>query len=277
MSRYGIDVSEYQGNIRWQEVRRSGAEFAILRSVKRNLTPDKRFEENYRGCREQGLLAGVYKYSYAMTEKEARQEAWAVLELLAGRRLELPVFMDVEEPGHRALPKAELTALIRAFLKTIIDGGYPAAIYCNLDWYRHVLETEAFRDTSFWIASYGPNNGQAVKKFQPEVGEICWQYTSRGSVPGIQGNVDLNLLYEDYGDGAAANGPVKPFRVQVSIDDLIIRTGPGIGYPRAGGYTGVGVFTIVAVAAGPGSAAGWGQLKSGAGWISLDYCRRLDS
>lgn len=65
------------------------------------------------------------------------------------------------------------------------------------------------------------------------------------------------------------------YLVRVSIDNLIIRTGPGTNYSRAGGYTGVGVFTIVEEAAGQGSASGWGKLKSGRGWISLDYCEKL--
>lgn len=66
-----------------------------------------------------------------------------------------------------------------------------------------------------------------------------------------------------------------PFKVRVEIDDLNIRTGAGTGYAKTGEYTGKGIFTITEVKAGKGSTAGWGKLKSGAGWISLDYCTRL--
>ena len=66
-----------------------------------------------------------------------------------------------------------------------------------------------------------------------------------------------------------------PYKVQIDIDDLRIRTGAGTGYAVTGEYTGRGVFTIVEEKAGKGSTAGWGKLKSGAGWVSLDYCTKL--
>ena len=79
MSKYGIDVSENQGTIDWGQVKADGVSFAILRSVKKNLSTDKQFEANYRGCRGNGIPVGIYKYSYALTEEEAKKEAEAVL------------------------------------------------------------------------------------------------------------------------------------------------------------------------------------------------------
>lgn len=276
MSKYGIDVSENQGTIDWGQVKADGVSFAILRSVKKNLSTDLYFEENYRGCRENGIPVGIYKYSYALTEEEAKKEAEAVLRLLSGRSLELPVFIDVEDASQRTLPTGTLTAIIRTFLEVIEAGGYQTGIYCNLDWYRHVLDVSAFAGRDFWIARYGKNDGQPAEAYRPSVG-ICWQYTSKGRVDGISGNVDLNLLYKDYGSGGSepSQNPKELYKVRVTIDNLIIRTGPGTNYSRAGGYTGVGVFTIVEEAAGQGSASGWGKLKSGRGWISLDYCSKL--
>lgn len=278
MSKYGIDVSENQGVIDWGRAKADGVSFAILRSVKKNLSTDLYFEENYRGCRENGIPVGIYKYSYALTEEEAKKEAEAVLRLLSGRSLELPVFIDVEDASQRTLPTGTLTAIIRTFLEVIEAGGYQTGIYCNLDWYQHVLDVSAFAGRDFWIARYGENNGQAEERNKPNVGEICWQYTSKGRVAGISGNVDLNLLYKDYGAAGGAEPELEPkelYKVRVTIDNLIIRTGPGTNYSRAGGYTGAGVFTIIEEKAGQGSSAGWGRLKSGAGWIALDYCERL--
>ena len=274
MSKYGIDVSENQGAINWGQVKADGVSFAILRSVKRNLSADLYFEANYRGCRENGIPVGIYKYSYALTEEEAKKEAEAVLRLLSGRSLELPVFIDVEDASQRALPTGTLTAIVRTFLETVEAGGYQTGIYCNLDWYQHVLDVSAFTGRDFWIARYGKNDGQPAEAYRPSVG-ICWQYTSKGRVDGISGNVDLNLLYKDYGAAGGAEQE-ELYKVSVTIDNLIIRSGPGTNYSRAGGYTGKGVFTIVDEAAGQGSASGWGRLKSGAGWIALDYCTKLN-
>ena len=198
MSKYGIDVSENQGTIDWGQVKADGVSFAILRSVKRNLSADLYFEANYRGCRGNGIPVGIYKYSYALTEEEAKKEAEAVLRLLSGRSLELPVFIDVEDASQRALPTGTLTAIVRTFLETVEAGGYQTGIYCNLDWYQHVLDVSAFAGRDFWIARYGKNDGQPAEAYRPSVG-ICWQYTSKGRVDGISGNVDLNLLYKDYG------------------------------------------------------------------------------
>lgn len=273
MSKYGIDVSENQGTIDWGQAKADGVSFAILRSVKRNLSTDKQFEANYRGCRGNGIPVGIYKYSYALTEEEAKKEAEAVLRLLSGRSLELPVFIDVEDTSQRALPAGTLTAIIQTFLETVEAGGYQTGIYCNLDWYQHVLDVSAFAGRDFWIARYGKNDGQPAEAYRPSVG-ICWQYTSKGRVDGISGNVDLNLLYKDYGAAGGAEQE-ELYKVRVTIDNLIIRSGPGTNYSRAGGYTGKGVFTIVDEAAGQGSASGWGRLKSGAGWIALDYCTKL--
>lgn len=196
MSKYGIDISENQGTVKFSQIKAAGVEFAILRSIKKNLIVDKKFEEYYSGCRNAGILVGIYKYGYATTVEEARREAEVVLDLLACRNLDLPVFYDAEDASQRALPRETLTAIIRTFLEVIVAGGYQAAIYCNLDWYRNVIDITAFTDVDFWVARYGVNNGQPGEK--PAVGEVCWQYTSRGSVPGISGNVDLNLLYKDY-------------------------------------------------------------------------------
>ncbi len=197
--KFGIDVSEHQGAIDWGQAKADGVSFAILRSVKRNLSADLYFEANYRGCRENGIPAGIYKYSYAQTEEEAGKEAEAVLRLLSGRSLELPVFIDVEDAGQRTLPRETLTAIVRIFLETVEAGGYQSGIYCNLDWYQHVLDVSAFVGRDFWIARYGKNDGQPAEAYRPDVGEVCWQYTSKGRVAGISGSVDLNLLYKDYG------------------------------------------------------------------------------
>lgn len=206
MSKFGIDVSDYQGKIDWTAVKGAGIEFAILRTVRGSLKPDNYFEANYKGCTDNGIPVGAYKYSYALTVEDAKKEATAVLQLLGGRPLDLPVFFDAEDKTQRALPKSLLTQIIRTFLDIVSAGGYRVGIYCNLDWYKHVVDVSAFPGVDFWVAQYGKNTGKADPAYKPNVGEIGWQYTSKGSVPGINGNVDLDFLYKDYGQAA---GPAE--------------------------------------------------------------------
>lgn len=194
----GIDVSDNQGVIDWLKVKGAGVTFAILRSVRGSLKPDYRFEDNYAGCCKNGIKTGVYKYSYATTVSKAVEEAKAVLKLLNGRKLDYPVYFDMEDKCQRSLGKAALTAIANAFLNTIREGGYLAEIYCNLDWYQNILDVKAIQTDGYWLARYGMNNGLAEERYRPGIGESGWQYTSRGTVDGISGHVDMNYMYKEY-------------------------------------------------------------------------------
>lgn len=193
----GIDVSAYTGAIDYHRVAEDGIKIAILRITERGNTVDPTFEDNYRGFRENKVRVGVYKFSYALTEEQAREEARKVLEVLRGRKLEFPVFYDLEWSQQRALPTSELTRIVKAFRRIIIDGGYLFGIYCNTDWYYNVLDT-ARLPYDYWLAAYPYNDhGQLVESLRPSVG-IGWQYSSKGQVPGIQGYVDLDVFYKDF-------------------------------------------------------------------------------
>ena len=106
----GIDVSSVQGTPDWSRVAKSGIQFAILR-VHQRYGVDSSFEHNYKGCRDNGILTGVYKYSYAENPGQAVQEADAVLKKLAGRGLDFPVFYDLEWEAQRLLGKVAITAI----------------------------------------------------------------------------------------------------------------------------------------------------------------------
>ena len=111
----GIDVSSVQGKPDWTKVADSGIRAAILR-VHQRYGVDSSFEHNYKGCRKNGILVGVYKYSYAMTVQQAREEADAVLAVLNGRGLDFPVFYDLEHSDQRALGKLQISKVAKAFL-----------------------------------------------------------------------------------------------------------------------------------------------------------------
>lgn len=191
-----IDVSSDQGKPDWTKVAKSGIKVAILR-VHQRYGVDSSFEHNYKGCKQNGILAGAYKYSYALTPAQAVEEAENVIEVLNGRGLDFPVFYDLEWKQQRSLGKQAIENIAVSFLTRIKKAGYKVGIYCNLDWYSNVL-TDALKKYDCWIACYPANdNGSVQERLRPNVG-VGWQYSSKGKVSGINGNVDMDVFYTDY-------------------------------------------------------------------------------
>lgn len=194
----GIDVSSYQGNPDWSKVSNSGIKFAILRIHQKSGT-DASFEHNYKGCKSNGILIGGYKYSYALTPAQAIDEAENLISVLGGRGLDFPVFYDLEWSQQRSLGKQAIENIAVAFLTRIKKAGYKVGIYCNLDWYNNVL-SDVLKQYDCWIARYPANdNGSVQERLRPTVG-VGWQYSSKEKVPGISGNVDMDVFYKDYRD-----------------------------------------------------------------------------
>lgn len=193
----GIDVSAWNGNIDWKTVADYGMGFAILRITEKGNKTDSTFEQNYKGCIQHGIPVGVYKYSYAKSPAQAEQEAEVVLKVLNKRKLDFPVFYDLEWSEQRKLGSAAVEKITPAFLKKIQAAGYQGGIYCNLDWYQNVL-TASLKKYDCWIARYPANdNGTLQERLRPGVG-VGWQYSSKAKIPGINGNVDRNVFYKDY-------------------------------------------------------------------------------
>ena len=192
----GIDVSSFQGKPDWTKVKNSGIKFAILR-IHQKSGIDTSFEHNYKGCKSNGILIGGYKYSHALTPAQAIDEAEDVLSVLGGRGLDFPVFYDLEWSQQRNLGKQAIENIAVAFLTRIKKAGYKVGIYCNLDWYNNVL-SDALKQYDCWIARYpSSDNGSVQERLRPSVG-VGWQYSSKGKVSGISGNVDMDVFYTDY-------------------------------------------------------------------------------
>lgn len=192
----GIDVSSFQGKPDWTKVKNSGIKFAILR-IHQKSGIDTSFEHNYKGCKSNGILIGGYKYSYALTPAQAIDEAEDVLSVLGGRGLDFPVFYDLEWSQQRSFGKQAIENIAVAFLTRIKKAGYKIGIYCNLDWYNNVLP-DALKQYDCWIARYpASDNGYVQERLRPNVG-VGWQYSSKGKVSGISGNVDMDVFYTDY-------------------------------------------------------------------------------
>ena len=196
----GIDVSSYQGKPDWAKVAKAGYKFAILR-IHQKSGIDGSFEYNYKECKSNGILIGGYKYSYALTPAQAIDEAEDVIAALNGRGLDFPVFYDLEWSNQRKLGKQAVENIAVAFLTRIKKSGYKVGIYCNLDWYNNVL-SDVLKQYDCWIARYpASDNGSVQERLRPNVG-VGWQYSSKGNVDGINGNVDMDVFYKDYRDSA---------------------------------------------------------------------------
>lgn len=189
----GIDVSKHQGNIDWAKVKNAGIQFAILRvgyGMYEN-QKDIQFENNYRGCTNNGIPVGVYLYSYAKSVAEAEKEADMCLKWLANRKLQLPVYFDIEDKSQQNLDKDTLNAMCRAFCNKIEKAGYWAGIYANKYWSTSIISgAELGKRYTYWVAQYSDkctyNGNYAI-----------WQYTSDGKVNGINGRVDMNNMVHD--------------------------------------------------------------------------------
>lgn len=191
---YGVDVSECQGGIDFSQVKTSGISFMCMRSTKKNGSVDKTFEQNLKGCIENGLDYSCYKYAYAKTHDEARREADGVINLLNGRKM--PIWYDMEDNSLVLLGKDAIEGIALSFIGECKEAGFDVGIYCNKNWYDSYISQYLKDRFSFWIARYGKNTGLIDENYKPTGKNIvAWQYTSKGRVPGINGDVDCDVLY----------------------------------------------------------------------------------
>ncbi len=200
ISHKGIDVSKYQGKIDWQLVAQDGVEFAFIRVGYRGygsngtLVEDDQFDANIKGAIDAGIKVGVYFYSQAITEEEAKEEAELVLNKIAPYQIDCPVVFDVErvtgaDGRMNGLSVEERTNLTKIFCEEIANAGYRPMIYYNTEMGVLMLGIEELEEYDKWFAAY---SDQFYYPYEYKV----WQYSQTGSVQGIQGDVDLNISFE---------------------------------------------------------------------------------
>lgn len=193
----GIDVSAWQRKIDWKKVADYGMDFAMIRITEAGNVIDGYFEANYKGATENKIPVGVYKYSYAMTITEIQSEARKVVSILNGRKLQYPVWLDLEYHNQRTLGAESIHKLADAFRKIVEAAGYKFGIYCNVDWYINMICSH-LKKYDFWIARYpASDNGTVVERLRPNFG-VGWQYSSKAVIPGISTKVDRSVFYKDY-------------------------------------------------------------------------------
>ncbi len=193
----GIDVSRWQEDIDWEKVKNAGVEFVIIRcgyrgSVSGTLVEDGWFQKNIRGAKAAGLEVGVYFFTQAIDEKEAVEEASAVLALVQEYDLNLPIYIDTESAGGNGradgLDVETRTLVCDAFCRTVVNAGEQAGVYASRNWFYNKLNADQLNKYETWLAEY-------VSTPQYTGYYTMWQYTSKGQIDGINGNVDLDLYY----------------------------------------------------------------------------------
>ncbi len=192
----GVDVSAHQGAIDWRRVRASGIEFALIRLGYRGygsgkLVKDDYAEKNLEGAKAAGLKVGAYFFSQALNIREVDEEIDFMLEILGEHTLDMPIILDWEIPAEDArtagkMDARTLTDLQLHFCKEMVRRGYKPMIYFNWHQSENLYNLSELEDYPFWLALY---QDKMTYPWQVDM----WQYSDKGRVPGISGNVDLNV------------------------------------------------------------------------------------
>lgn len=187
----GIDVSKWQESIDFTKVKNAGIEFVIIRAGYGNGNKDGCFEQNYSRAKAAGLAVGAYWYSYATSAAGAKQEAQKCAAILKGKQFEYPVYFDLEEKSQLEKGKDFCSSLIAAFCDEMEAQGYFAGFYMSLSAVNAYVTDAVKKRYAFWVAQWNSSCS-----YTGQYG--LWQYSSKGSVSGINGNVDLDYGYVDY-------------------------------------------------------------------------------
>ena len=195
----GIDVSYWQQNVDWQQVKDAGIDFAMIRigwrgSVQGVLAEDDFVHQNFQSAAQAGVQVGGYFFSQSITVEEAIEEAEYALSIIEGYDVQMPIVYDWEyiswDSRTGNLSPRMLTDCTKAFCDTIRAAGYEPMIYFNEDQSHKQMYLEELTDYKFWLAKY-----DTVLEYPYAI--HMWQYTNEGSVPGIDGTVDLNLYFPE--------------------------------------------------------------------------------
>lgn len=193
----GVDVSVWQKNIDWPKVKEAGVEFAMIRAGARgteegDLFEDSKAQANYEGATAAGIKVGAYFFSQAITVEEAVAEADYLLEIIKDWDVQMPVVFDWEFVDSDArtgeMDPRTLTDCAKAFCDRVKNAGHTPMIYFNTNQSFDMLYLAELKEYHFWLAQY-----DTVLKYPYKID--MWQYTDSGKVPGIEGNVDINLYF----------------------------------------------------------------------------------
>lgn len=204
VSKTGIDVSYHQGDIDWERVAADGIDFAMIRIGYRGyeqgvMHRDELSESYIKGAEAAGIDVGVYFYSQAVSEAEAREEAVFVCELIKEYEIKYPVVFDWELPPDESARTIGTTTdtlnkSAAAFCKEVTDRGYKAMLYSNIKMALTKYDMQTLSAYDFWYVEYKDGHNPPSYPYELQM----WQYASDGRVDGIDGSVDMNISFVDY-------------------------------------------------------------------------------
>ncbi len=227
----GIDVSKYQGNIDWQEVAAAGIDFAMIRVGYRTMESGQIIEDssaryNLQEATANGIKAGAYFFSTAITEAEATEEAEWVADFISGYKITYPVAFNCEgfensKSRQYNLTKEERTDLAKAFLNQIYECGYTPMFYASKNeltddakWIASELE----KSYKVWLSWYPENPYPETPDAEYSGAHDMWQYTNNATIEGIDYPVDVNVAYFGYEGENAAQSSTAPEHVEANVE-----------------------------------------------------------
>ena len=250
MSTKGIDVSHYQGNINWEKVKPQ-IDFAILRMGLGDDIPsqdDKQFERNYVECVRLGIPFAVYFLSYAVNKAKVQTEIAHIKRLLSGKKINAPVYIDVENTkglDWRKISNAELLGIMQEYNAQLNALGFKMGVYSSRSAFWNEKMTDKWYDSiSKWVAEYGDKVHDFNRTYD------IWQHTSKGSVDGIDGNVDMNIMYNSIfaAEQPKPAAPTKKSNEEIAREVMAGKWGNGTDRKNrltAAGYNYAAVQAIV--------------------------------
>ena len=189
----GIDVSKHNGAVDWARAA-SSIDFAVIRAGYGKTYVDPWFERHLAGAQAAGLRVGVYHYSYALNVEDARTEARHLLDVINGRQFDMPLWFDMEDAdGYKkkhgfSFTRSNISAIIQAFIDVIRAAGYRCGVYASKSWFEDYIRVDA---DAVWLAQW-TDKPTYTSKFD------IWQNSDKGTVPGVTGKVDTNILYTEF-------------------------------------------------------------------------------
>lgn len=217
-----IDVSYCQVGVDYKKVKASGIDAVIIRAGygRETYQKDSEFETHYKNAKNAGLKIGAYWYSYADSVADAKQEAKACLACIKGKSFDMPVYFDMEDSSQVRYGKTTLTNMATAFCDAIINDGYRAGVYANLNWFSNYLDYNKLKSKySIWLAQYNSYN---------QLDCDIWQNSSVGKINGISGNVDTNVVFNNdvYSTKTTTNTPIPTVTKPATPDiEYAVRAG----------------------------------------------------
>ncbi len=204
ISRWNHQIDPITGKylpLDFNKIRDAGFEFVIIKAGSTKSGKEPTFEADYAGARAAGLEVGVYYYTYSKTEAEILLDARSLMLILEGKKLEYPVYLDIEDSTLEGLGKNHLSNMCVAFLEELQRSGYYAGLYTNHKWLTAILDTAKMVSLfDIWYARY-PETAMPSwneEKYGKQLG--MWQYTQSGQISGIEGEFDFNYCYKDYSE-----------------------------------------------------------------------------